>query len=98
MSNVPQPSDRPAAPVSPLLRALVKNRKQLRIALFTVAGLLAIIPIVLFVQQRTSVFARPRWIYAVAMWLVVQVIAFIDLSQPDEDEASQAAKVRLELM
>src|SRR4051812_18748917 len=99
MSQAPQTPDTPPAPASPLMRALLKNRKQLRIALFGVAALLAVIPIYMVgVNRTTAVLLRPGFLYALAMWLVVQVLAFIDVSQPDEDEASQAAKLRLELM
>src|SRR5262249_30978857 len=61
-------------------------------------GLLAIIPIWMLAVYRTNVFLRPVWLFSLVVWLVVQVVAFIDLSQPSEDEASQAGKLRLEMM
>src|SRR5262245_22997959 len=94
MSTPPTP-DTPT--ISPLMRALLNNRRALRAGIFAVAGLF-IAYLVFQMRQGFGGGIPLRWLYAGAMALVALLVGTIDLVGDDSDEKTQVAKLRLELM
>ncbi|MFO0845356.1 MAG: Gldg family protein [Gemmataceae bacterium] len=96
MSNAPQ---QPTPPVSPLMRALLNNRKQLRGLIFFVAAAFA--AYLIYEVARAGGIGggiRLRWIYLAVMSLVTLAVGTIDLIGDEVDEGNQVARLRLELM
>jgi hypothetical protein len=98
MSNLSAPNESPELTQAPRLRQLLQRRPQLRLALFIFAGLLAILPIWMLVSYQASALSRPVFIWSVVCFLITLVMALFDLSNTEEDEATEIAKFRLELM
>lgn len=91
--STPQPSS-----VSPLLRALLNNRKFLRGAIFAVAALFLAVPLILMVREGGGFRFGLRWLYAGLMAVVAVVIGAIDTIGKEDDEESAVLRLRLELM
>jgi hypothetical protein len=94
MSNTPEQT-----PISPLLRALLKNRKYLRGAIFLVAAAFAAVLIYEVIRAGgLSAGVRIRWLYYAAMSLITFAVGTMDLIGEEVDEGTQAGRLRLELM
>lgn len=98
MANVTRTPEPPAAPASGLIAALLRNEQQLRIGLFVLAGLLAILPITLLILHRTAAVTQPVWLWGAAVTLVALGVAIAHLTASDSNPDLRAGRLRLELM
>jgi hypothetical protein len=82
------------------MRALLKNRQQMRIFLFAVGGICILIPLIQVMRKGLGVGIGIGWIYIAAMGFLGALVGAFDLAnrRSNNDEETQAITLRLELM